>query len=230
MAKFSKGQISIELILLMMAVLLAGILVSFHMTKFTFEGDILSDVREGTYQVFAISIYEPPIYYSLNFSDVKISPSTNLENAWLQINDTGNDTYLWYYSDGTFKGLANTSDPGESVTEDNLVLLPHEGYASDIIFRSNIPTAMTWNSYELDFTDIKKFEIVANDVENNPISYSLTHGDSPETSNQAYLNIKANDVTIIVTKANNKVFEVAVDETSGTIELLPYEETTTEIY
>lgn len=229
MAKFSKGQISIELILLMMAVLLAGILVSFHMTKFTFEGDILSDVREGTYQVFAISIYEPPIYYSLNFSDVKISPSQTLNNAWLEINDTRDDTYLWYYTDGTFKGFANTSDPTEAITEDKLILLPYGGYASRITFRSDIPTAMNWNSYELDFKDIKKFEIIAND-ENKPIEYTLDHEDSPETSNQAYLDIKANDVTIIVTKANNKVFEVAVDETSGTIVLLPYEETITEIY
>ncbi|CAF30156.1 class III signal peptide-containing protein [Methanococcus maripaludis] len=225
MAKFSKGQISIELILLMTAVLLAGILVSVNMTRFTFEGDILSDVREDAFQVFEISTDTPIIVYSLNFSNVKISPSTNLYNAWLQINDTGNDTYLWYYSDGTFKGLANTSDPDESITEENLVLLPHEGYASDIIFRSNVPTAMSWDSYEIDFNDIKKFEIIANDVENNPISYSLTHGDSPETSNQAYLNIKANEVTIIVTKANDKVFEVIANTTSGTIELLPYTET-----
>ena len=72
------------------------------------------------------------------------------------------------------------------------------------------------------FTDIKKFEIIANDVENKPIKYSLGHGDSPETSNQAYLNIEADDVTIIVTKADDKVFELVANTTSGSIELLPY--------
>ncbi|WP_459202254.1 class III signal peptide-containing protein [Methanococcus sp. CF] len=223
MTKFSKGQISIELILLMMAVLLAGILVSFQMTKFTFEGDIISNVKEDAFQVFTISVYEPPIYYSLNFTDIKISPSQTLNNAWLEINDTRNDTYLWYYTDGIFKGFANTSDPEEEVTDEDLILLPYGGYASRIIFRSDTPTTMNWQSYELDFSDIKKFEIIANDVENKPINYSLDHGDSPETSNQAFLNIKADDVTIIVTKANDKKYELAVNETSGTIVLLPYE-------
>jgi len=222
MTKFSKGQISIELILLMMAVLLAGILVSFHMTKFTFEGDILSDVREGAFQVFEFNEYGPTIVYSLNFSDIKISPSTNLDNAWLEINDTQNDTYLWYYKSGTFKGFANTSDPDDKVTEDMLVALPYGGYASRIVFRSDIPTAMYFDSVLFSFTDIKKFEIIANDVENKPIKYSLGHGDSPETSNQAYLNIEADDVTIIVTKADDKVFELVANTTSGSIELLPY--------
>ncbi|WP_012068140.1 class III signal peptide-containing protein [Methanococcus maripaludis] len=222
MTKFSKGQISIELILLVMAVLLAGILVSFHMTKFTFEGDILSDVRHGAFQVFGLSTNPTIIIYSLNFSDVKISPSTNLDNAWLQINDTGNETYLWYYGDGTFKGLANTSDPTESITEDNLVILPHGGYASNIIFRSDVPTDMNWEGIPFTFTDIKKFEIIANNPD-IPIKYNISHEGSPEQSNQAYLDIEADDVTIIVTKANNKVFELIANTTSGTIELLAYE-------
>lgn len=176
MAKFSKGQISIELILLVIAVLLAGILVSFHMTKFTFEGDILSDVREGAFQLFESSTDTQIIVinYSLNLSDVKISPSTNLNNAWLQINDTGNDTYLWYYGDGTFKGLANTSDPDEGITEDNLVGLPHAGYATNIIFRSDIPTDMNWEGIPFTFTSIKKFEIIANNPE-IPIKYNISH-------------------------------------------------------
>uniref|UniRef100_A9A6C5 Uncharacterized protein n=1 Tax=Methanococcus maripaludis (strain C6 / ATCC BAA-1332) TaxID=444158 RepID=A9A6C5_METM6 len=223
MAKFSKGQVSIELILLVMAVLLAGILVSFHMTKFTFEGDILSDVREGAFQLFEPSTDTRIIInYSLNFSDVKISPSTNLNNAWLQINDTGNDTYLWYYKSGTFKGLANTSDPDEEITEDNLVALPHDGYATNIIFRSDIPTDMAWEGVSFTLTNIKKFEIIANNPE-IPIKYNISHGESPETSNQGYLDIEAADVTIIVTKASSDTYTLIVNKTSGTIELLPYE-------
>lgn len=228
MTKLSKGQISIELILLMMAVLLAGVLVSYHMTKFTFEGTPLTEVRQtvfGVITVGGVTSTEDEPGFSLNISGLTITPTGSIKNFELYINDTRDDVDYRYNIELGDKGLMLIN--GTNITQVSVYPTPITGSASEVIFRtSSLDTLLVdLGGGETEFPIpqyINKFIIKSNNPDTYPIYYSVGKDPKTPTSAQLIVDFQCNDVNITLVQAGGggSVSYTLVEGTDGSISLV----------
>ncbi|ABR55366.1 conserved hypothetical protein [Methanococcus vannielii SB] len=225
MAKLLRGQISIEFIILLMAVLLVGTLVSVQMTKSTFESSPINEVRKnvfGAITIGGVTTEDEKFGFSLNISGLSITPTGSIQNFELHINDTRKDIEYRYNIEKGDKGLILIN--GTKSTHVSVYPDPVTGYASEVTFRtSNLNSLLLNTGTEVPIPQyINKFIISANNPEKNPIKYSVSKDSKNPSSSQLLVDFKGNDVNITLIKAGGggSVYYTLINNADGSISIV----------